>query len=171
MATIVEKRDKPRASAWAPDLYERFLAVAAGVLLVVVAAALARGEPHWHEVGWRIWLHLATIVVALALTPTMLLRPRGDRWHRRLGWVWAAAMVATALVSFAVQVAHPGHWSFVHILSAYVLVQVPLIVILARRHKVARHRRAVRAMVTGALLIAGFFTFPFGRMMGVWLFG
>jgi uncharacterized membrane protein len=29
----------------------------------------------------------------------------------------------------------------------------------------------VRGMVTGALLVAGFFTFPFGRMLGAWLFG
>jgi uncharacterized membrane protein len=33
-----------------------------------------------------------------------------------------------------------------------------------------RHRRGVRAMVTGALLIAGFFTFPFDRLLGHWLF-
>jgi uncharacterized membrane protein len=36
---------------------------------------------------------------------------------------------------------------------------------------VARHRRTIRALVIGALLVAGFFTFPFGRMLGVWLFG
>jgi uncharacterized membrane protein len=35
---------------------------------------------------------------------------------------------------------------------------------------VKRHRRSVRAMVTGALLIAGFFTFPFNRLLGHWLF-
>jgi uncharacterized membrane protein len=41
----------------------------------------------------------------------------------------------------------------------------------ARTHRYAAHRRAVRGMVTGALLIAGFFTFPFGRLLGHWLFG
>jgi uncharacterized membrane protein len=30
---------------------------------------------------------------------------------------------------------------------------------------------AARGMVLGALLVAGFFTFPFGRLMGRWLFG
>jgi uncharacterized membrane protein len=35
----------------------------------------------------------------------------------------------------------------------------------------ARHRRGIRAMVLGALLIAGFFTFPFDRLLGRWLFG
>ena len=37
----------------------------------------------------------------------------------------------------------------------------------ARTHKVALHRSSVRGMVTGALLIAGFFTFPFGRLLGL----
>ena len=32
------------------------------------------------------------------------------------------------------------------------------------------HRGSVRGMVTGALLVAGFFTFPFDRMLGHWLF-
>ena len=41
----------------------------------------------------------------------------------------------------------------------------------ARTHKVALHRGSVRGMVTGALLIAGFFTFPFGRLLGRWLVG
>jgi uncharacterized membrane protein len=49
-------------------------------------------------------------------------------------------------------------------------VQVPLIVFYARRHEWKRHRSAVRAMVAGALLVAGFFTFPFGRLLGTWLF-
>ena len=41
----------------------------------------------------------------------------------------------------------------------------------ARRHQHARHRAVVRSMVAGALLIAGFFTFPLDRLMGHWLFG
>ena len=51
------------------------------------------------------------------------------------------------------------------------MIQVPIIVWNARAHNVRRHRTDVRAMVTGALLIAGFFTFPFNRLLGQWLFG
>ena len=50
-------------------------------------------------------------------------------------------------------------------------MQVPLIVWAARRHDHRRHRNAVRAMVAGALIIAGIFTFPFDRLLGRWLFG
>jgi uncharacterized membrane protein len=48
---------------------------------------------------------------------------------------------------------------------------VPVIVISARRHQHAQHRGAVRGMVSGALLIAGFFTFAPDRLLGGWLFG
>lgn len=155
----------------APEGYDRFLAVAAALLLVAVLAALARGYGEWDHIPAVIWLHLATILVALVLTPVMLLRRRGDRLHRRLGWVWSAALFFTALDSLLIKTINPGHFSFIHLLSLLTLVQVPLIVRAARRHDWKRHRTAVRGMVTGALLVAGFFTFPFGRLLGHWLFG
>ena len=172
MATFADEVERARLprKQWAPDRYEQVLAVGAVVLLGFVVVAVARGQPHWHAVGLAVWLHLATIMVALALTPVMLMRPRGDRRHRQLGWVWCASLLATALISFLVRNTNHGGLSFIHILSAWTLIQVPLIVRAARAHDVARHRRRVRGMVTGALLIAGFFTFPFGRMLGSWLF-
>jgi uncharacterized membrane protein len=100
----------------------------------------------------------------------MLLRPRGTKAHRQLGWIWAGAMGLTALISLFVRNANPGGFSIIHVLSFWTLFQVPLIVWSARTHNVKRHRRSVRAMVTGALLIAGFFTFPFNRLLGHWLF-
>ena len=117
------------------------------------------------------WPHLVTIVIAVGLTPVMLLRRRGDRLHRRLGWIWAAAMFLTAFDSLFIRLINRGGFSIIHILSVWTLIQVPVIVLAARRHDVARHRSAVRGMVLGALLIAGFFTFPFNRLLGQWLFG
>jgi uncharacterized membrane protein len=85
--------------------------------------------------------------------------------------VWVVAMALTAALTFDLHLINPGSYSFIHILSGWTLIQVPLIVIRARQHDIVRHRRAVRGMVIGALLVAGFFTFPFGRLMGSWLFG
>lgn len=171
MATVMAERPVRPRGPWAPDTFERLLAGGAVVLLACVVAAVARGRADWSAIPWQVWPHLLTIAVALALTPVMLLRPRGDRWHRRLGWVWAGAMLLTALVSFDIRMANAGRLSFIHILSVWTLVQVPLIVWSARTHNVKRHRGAVRGMVLGALLIAGFFTFPFNRLLGHWLFG
>lgn len=169
--TIAADRPRPEKISLAPDPLDRILAAAAAVLLGFVLAALWRGRSEWHQVPLVVWLHLATIVAAVALTPLMLLRRRGDRLHRRLGWVWAAAMALTASFSFGVRGINQGGFSLIHILSAWTLIQVPLIVRAARRHEHAKHRAAVRGMVIGALLVAGFFTFPFDRLMGHWLFG
>lgn len=166
-ATAARRSPKP----WTADGYEKVLAAGAIVLLAVVLVALARGRAHWGAVPGVVWAHLATIVVALVLTPVMLLRGRGDARHRLLGKVWVAAMFLTAAITFWVRTSHPGHFSFIHILSLYVVIAAPMIWWTARQHRVAAHRRQVRGMVTGALLIAGFFTLPFGRMLGSWLFG
>jgi uncharacterized membrane protein len=159
-----------RKNPLAPDTYERMLSAGAVVLLIAVAAALFKGRAEWSAVPPNIWGHLLTIVVAVGLTPVMLLRPRGTKAHRQLGWIWAGAMGLTALISLFVRNANPGGFSIIHVLSFWTLFQVPLIVWSARTHNVKRHRRSVRAMVTGALLIAGFFTFPFNRLLGHWLF-
>lgn len=168
MATLAPTPTRPRAT-FAPDTFERVLAIGAVVLTIAVLAALARGYGEWSRVPPVVWIHLATIMIALALTPTMLLRPRGDRLHRRLGRVWAVAMIGTAGISLFIH-GPTSSFSIIHILSVWTLIQVPIIWSSARNHNVVRHRRAVRGMVFGALLIAGFFTFPFDRLLGHWLF-
>ena len=167
LAAAPARRSKPIGA----DLYERMLAAGSVILFACVVLAVVRGQDEWDRIPAIIWAHLASIMLALGLTPAMLLRPRGDRLHRQIGWVWASAMVLTAFLSLFVRFSNHGHFSLIHILSVYTLLQVPLLVWFARTHNVVRHRRAVRAMVTGALLIAGFFTFPFGRLLGHWLFG
>lgn len=151
------------------------------VLSVVLAAAallaIARGRSQWAQVPPLVWVHLVSILLATLLTPVMLMRRKGDGRHRKLGYVWAGAMLLTAVTSLFFSTAAPSGWgvfsgdfSFIHILSVVVLLQVPRIVIAARAHDRVRHERGVRAIVIGALLIAGFFTFPLGRMLGSWLF-
>lgn len=149
---------------------DRGLGIAAALMLVVVAVAVMRGHADWSLISWPVWAHLGLIAAALGLTPVMLIRPKGNRPHRVLGWVWAIAMILTALSSLLIRDANHGRFSVIHILSVWVLIQVPLLVWRARTHNVAGHRRGVRGIVFGALLIAGFFTFPFDRLLGHWLF-
>ena len=172
--TIAAKQAVPIGQKLLPNTV---LAVASGVLALAAIIAIGRGEAHWRQVPPLVWLHLGSILLATGLTPVMLLRRKGDGRHRRLGTVWVGAMLLTAVTSLFFSTRVPDGWgvftgdfSFIHILSVIVLVQVPRIVTAARRHDRIAHERGVRGIVIGALLIAGFFTFPFGRMLGSWLF-
>ena len=69
IANAPGKKSKPLA----PDSFERVLAAASLVMLLFVVAALVRGYPHWVEAKPTVWAHLLTIIVALALTPPLLL--------------------------------------------------------------------------------------------------
>lgn len=149
---------------------DRRLGIAAAAMLGVVTMAVTRGHADWSRISWHVWAHLATVATVLALTPVMLMRRKGTRSHRTLGWIWASAMVLTAALSFLIRDTNHGSFSIIHILSVYVLIQVPWLIWCARAHQIEQHRRAVRGMVVGALLIAGFFTFPFDRLLGHWLF-
>ncbi|QDZ08799.1 hypothetical protein FPZ24_16085 [Sphingomonas panacisoli] len=169
MASIFFKPKPVRSIA--PDWYEKMLAGVAAVLLVIVIIALAKGHADWAQVPRGVWLHLATIMVALMLTPYMLLRPRGTPIHRLLGKVWVVAMTATAAISLFVRYSNPGHFSFIHILSVFVLIMAPRVWLTARSHNLAGHRGTVRGLVTGALIVAGYFTLLETRLLGHWLFG
>jgi uncharacterized membrane protein len=168
LATIAT--DRPR-SPLAPQPLDWALSAIAGGLLAVVALALVRGSSDWSRVPTIVWAHVLTIAVALALTPVMLLRKRGDYAHRVTGWVWVSSMMLTALLSFWVRGLNGASLSWIHILSALTLIQAPRIVLTARRHQHAKHRAAVRALITGALAIAGIFTLIPSRLLGHWLFG
>lgn len=170
MATIAASTRDLRKPI-APDAYERVLAFLVVLLLAVVLTAIVRGAAHWHAVPPLIWFHLATILAALTLTPFLLLQRRGTRQHRRLGWLWASTMLATAIASLFIRKATGSGWSPIHVLSALTIVLVPWLIANARRHNVSGHRRGARGTVTGSLIIAGFFTLPFGRMLGTWLLG
>ena len=152
-----------------PDTYEKLLAAAAVVLFVLVSIALLRGHDAWEELRPLIWLHLASVMLPLVITPVQLLRRRGDGVHRMLGWVWALSLFGTALISFGIRDVNDGGFSFIHIFSIITILTVPMLVFAARHHRVARHRRAVRGLVTGALLTAGYFTLIPNRMLGGWL--
>jgi uncharacterized membrane protein len=167
MATVTSTAHKPIAA----DVFEKILAAAAVVILLATIAAITRGQHQWAMIPINVWAHLATIGIALTLTPVMLLRKRGDKMHRLLGMIWLSSMFLTALISFDIRQIGEGRFSLIHILSLWTLIQVPIIFWHAKNHRIDKHRRAVRGMVLGALLIAGFFTFPFGRLLGSWLFG
>lgn len=164
-------RSDVRPRSLAPDIVERIIAAGSVLMLVAMLTALGRGVDAWARIPAIVWLHLSTIAITLALTPALMLKKRGTRWHRRAGWAWVAAMGSTAFLSLFIGGFSNGRFSWIHILSVATLTGVVALARAARAHNVRKHRTTVRSVAIGALLIAGVFTFLPHRTLGHLLLG
>lgn len=154
-----------------PDRLDWFIALVAGGLAGMVLLALWRGMGGWWQVPLAVWLHLGWVLLALGLTPVILLRRRGDRMHRWLGRLWVGLLAGSALASLFIRMINHGQFSAIHLLSVGTLANLPWLVISARRRDWARHRLMARTMALFALALAGSFTLVRGRLLGDWLWG
>jgi uncharacterized membrane protein len=168
--------NEPVFSLWA---VARQTAVVGFVLLAAAGWRLAHGGQfslpavHLHWPRWNllaaapmiIRLHIAAALAALISGSVLLAGVKGTRLHKRLGWGWVLAMAATAVSSLFIRVINPGHWSFIHFLSGWVLIALPMGVAAIRRRNVALHRRLMTGLFIGGLIVAGAFTFAPGRLM------
>ena len=109
--------------------------------------------------------HVLAAVAAFALGVAMFVSRKGARFHRTAGWVWVILMAVVAGSSLVITTINPGHFSLIHLLSAFTLLVLPLAVIAARRHEVANHRRRMTGLFLGGMIFAGAFTFLPGRLM------
>jgi uncharacterized membrane protein len=119
-----------------------------------------------------IQVHAFAAMAAFALGVLQLAAPKGTLPHRAVGWTWVGLMLVVCLTSFWIQDLRVwGPWSPIHLLSIFTLVTLPMAVLHARRHRVIKHRNAMLMIFSGALVIAGFFTFVPGRIMHAVAFG
>jgi uncharacterized membrane protein len=115
-----------------------------------------------------IQFHVATALLALASGAVVAVIPKGTRPHRRLGWIFVAAMMLVALSSLLI--ARSGHFSAIHLLTLLTLISLPYAVVSRRRGNIAAHRSAMTGLLLG-LVIAGGFTLLPGRLMHAVTFG
>jgi uncharacterized membrane protein len=119
-----------------------------------------------------IQVHAFAAMTALALGIVQLSAPKGTLPHRAMGFVWVALMLAVVISSFFIHVIRLwGPWSPIHLLSIFTLIMLPIGVWRAHEHDVPRHRRTMIGLFTGALVVAGVFTFYPGRIMHAVVFG
>ncbi len=119
-----------------------------------------------------IQLHAYAAMAAFLLGVVQLAGVKGTTRHRALGYTWAGLMLFVAISSFWIHDLRVwGPWSPIHLLSIFSLTMVPIGVWHARRHAVQRHRFTMIGIFSGALVIAGLFTFVPGRIMYKTLFG
>jgi uncharacterized membrane protein len=119
-----------------------------------------------------IQLHAYAAMAAFVLGVVQLAGVKGTNRHRALGYTWAGLMLFVAVSSFWIHDLRVwGPWSPIHLLSIFTLTAVPVGVWHAHRHAVQRHRFSMIGIFSGALVVAGFFTFAPGRIMHKILFG
>jgi uncharacterized membrane protein len=119
-----------------------------------------------------IQVHAFSAMAAFALGIVQLSAPKGTLPHRTIGWIWVVLLTVIAVSSFWIhELKIVGPFSPIHLLSIFTLITLPLAVMHARRHRVQKHRNAMIAIFTGALVIAGLFTFVPGRIMYAVAFG
>lgn len=121
------------------------------------------------------YAHLATVLPSFLIGTYLLLNRKGTPLHKALGKLYMTLMLATALVTLAMQAnVGPqllGHFGFIHIFSFIVLYNIPNAYLAARRGNIRAHRGYMLGLYIGGLLIAGSLALEPGRMLHGWLFG
>jgi uncharacterized membrane protein len=121
---------------------------------------------------WLVQAHVAAALAAIVLGLVQFSSPKGTGAHRLLGWCWVVLMAIVALSSFGITgVAGPGHFSWIHGLSAFTLLGLAMGIFRARRRQINAHRWSMIGLYLGALMITGAFTLLPGRIMGRVVFG
>ncbi|WP_433218027.1 DUF2306 domain-containing protein [Dactylosporangium sp. CS-047395] len=97
-------------------------------------------------------LHAAAATVSLLLGAYNLLRrTRGDRVHKVAGRVWVGAMYFTIISSFLIQSLNPGHFSWIHGLSAFTFGTLSIALWAALTGRIETHRRFMTGSYLGLL--------------------
>jgi uncharacterized membrane protein len=163
------------------------LAISAGVLVVVGAqhtpaewmAYFAGLEIHPHlpdptllaAQPLAIKLHVAAALSALGIGIVQLSGVKGTGLHRVMGWSWVTAMATAAISSLFIRELNHGSFSFIHLISGWVIIALPIALWAARTARIRLHGRLMAGLFVGGLLIAGLLTFIPGRLMWRLFFG
>jgi uncharacterized membrane protein len=152
------------------------------VMTAILAAALFPFAPQImrafagitpHAPDWPLWarlpimvqVHIIAALTALGVGTVILFRKKGTGFHKTLGWTWVIAMGTTAVSSLFITGLNGNFYSFIHLLSGWTIIGLPMAIWAIRNRKVETHKRAMTGMFVGGLLIAGGLTFLPGRFM------
>lgn len=116
-------------------------------------------------------IHLATALTALALGGVLMWRRKGRLFHRVAGWTWVSLVSVTAGSTLFITSLNHGKWSLLHLFTGWVLLVLPLAVMWAKRHNVARHRRTMMGLFYGGFAINLLIAFIPGRLLWTMLLG
>lgn len=121
--------------------------------------------------GPAVQIHLPTVTAAFVIGTWMMIRPKGTRPHKALGRSYIALMMVSALSTFWIRGIGHGAFSFLHLLSIFVLLALPFAWMMARHGRMAAHRYTMIGVYLGGIWIAGLFTVLPGRLLHRAMFG
>lgn len=109
--------------------------------------------------------HIAGAVSSFIIGAILLRGVKGNMLHRVLGYAWIVTMGVTAISSFWLSGMNGDSYSFIHLLSGWTVIVLPMGLAAARRRDIAVHRKEMTGIFMGGMLIAGLFSFLPGRLM------
>ncbi len=117
------------------------------------------------DAGLVIQLHVLGALSAFVIGAVLLRGVKGTAMHRKLGYAWVAAMALAAVSSFFLVGLNGNSFSFIHGLSAWTIIVLPMAVAAARRKNFRKHAKDMTNLFMGGLVVAGLFSFLPGRLL------
>jgi uncharacterized membrane protein len=139
--------------------------------MALAARPHAPDLPLFASLPLAIKIHLLAALVALVLGGVLMSLRKGRLFHRVAGWMWVSLVSLVAGSSLFITSLNHGKLSILHLFTGWTLIVLPLAVMWAKRHEVARHRRTMMGLFYGGLLLAGALAFIPGRLMWRMLLG
>ena len=106
--------------------------------------------------------HLLLAILAVGFGFKNLLSTKGGLTHKIIGWIWVTLMMYVAISSFWIKELNNGLYSWIHLLSIWVIVSLTLSIYFIRKKKVLLHKIFMVGNFIG-LTLAGIFTILPGR--------
>lgn len=171
--TVIAARRPARIRLVTALVWTGILAALGFALAPLARPLLAQGAFHPHAPDLSLWLsqglaiqtHLYTAVSSFVLGVVILALPKGSSLHKRLGWVWVVLMAVTALTSLFITELTPGRYSFIHLITGWTLIALPMGIYAIRRRNIRVHRSTMVGLFIGGMIIAGSLTLLPGRLM------
>ena len=125
---------------------------------------------HFTNASLAIQIHMLVAVGAFFLGGTILVMKKGTPGHKMAGRIFAMLMIVTAITAIFIRQLNNGSFSFIHIFVPITFIGLYQVVTSIRKGEIARHKKHVRNMYFGALIIPGLFAFMPGRTMWMLFF-
>jgi len=123
-----------------------------------------------------IYIHLATILPAFVIGTYQMIRKKGTAQHKLLGRIYLVLMLFTAAITLFIPSVVGSwklfnHFGLIHILSFVTIFSCIGGYLAIKSGNINLHKFFMISLYVGGLLVAGFFTFVPGRLLGDLVFG